>query len=918
MPKNSTPNEWYRLPQAEVFDRLSTDDRGLTSEEAAKRIETYGFNELAYKKPSILMRFLRQFHNPLVYILLAAVVMTGGLTLFAGKDMLVDSMVILGVVILNAILGFFQEGKAENALQALKDMIVPECTVERDGKPCIIPTRELVPGDVVILEGGDKVPADLRLFEVRDASVDESVLTGESVPVDKHIDPLDRDHLPPGDQTCMAFSGTFLARGTARGIVVETARNTEFGKIAALVEHTRPHPTPLQKKISDFTRTLIIAILTVGFINFVIGSLFGYSLVYSFLASVSLVVAAIPEMLPMIVTAILALAATTMAARNALIRRLPAAETLGCTTVICSDKTGTLTRNEMTVTRIHAGGRDYAVSGVGYNPDGGILDAGQKLGTEDLATPLRETLSAGFHCNNASLKVADGQHHVVGDPTEGALVVAASKAGVTEPTERLDEIPFDSERMYMATLHPDGEGARIYVKGSPERVLAMCASQTGPQGVEPIDADACLQKADEMASDALRVIGMATKTLPTGTTEIDHHELTDLCFLGMQGMIDPPRDEAIEAVRRCGGAGIRTVMITGDHLLTAKAIARQLGIVANDNARALTGEQLSQLESGELEETVDEVSVYARVAPEHKLAIAEALQDRGQVVAMTGDGVNDAPALKAADIGVAMGMTGTEVSKEASAMVLTDDNFATIVGAVEEGRHVWNNLEKAILFTLPTNGGQALLVMGAVLLAPFIPLFGARLPLEPVQILWVNLFDSFFLTMPLMMEPKIRNILNSPPRDTEVKIADALFLQRVVFIGFAIAVPAFVVYHHFGSAAIVDGRVVDPLLLTQAQTAAFWAVLLVHLGFVMSARSVFRSAFTFSPFTNTWLLAGMTLCLVAWSLPFAHEGFATIFRAAPFPAEWWLVILPCLFPAFIVLELDKFIRKRWGEGRDTF
>jgi magnesium-transporting ATPase (P-type) len=822
--------------------------------------------------------------------------------------MLPDTIVIIGVVILNAVLGFFQEGKAESALEALKTMTVAQCTALRDGQAVIIPARTLVPGDVVLLDAGDRVPADLRLFAVREVRADEAALTGESVPVPKSTDPIDSDYLAPGDQTCMMFSGTFQVHGASRGLVVETGARTEFGKIAAMVSQTATVLTPLQRRISDFSTTLIKAILAIGFVTFVLGALAGYPMVYSFLAAVSLVVAAIPEMLPMIVTAILALAATAMTRRKALIRRLPAAETLGCTSVICSDKTGTLTRDEMTVQRLHAGGRDYELHGVGYKPEGAVLWKGMPVEEPRSHVVLHETLTAGFLCNNAALRVEGETHAVIGDPTEGALLVSAMKCGADTPRERLDEIPFDSERMFMAALHRTDEGNRIYVKGSPERLLRLCRDQLDEEGrAVPLDAEQIHAKADAMARDALRVIGMAHKTISAEDTSISLDQIKDLTFLGLQGMLDPPREEAIEAVHLCKRAGVRTVMITGDHALTAKAVAAQLGIIEGHHEPVLAGEALESMSDEELSEAVETVSVYARVAPEHKLRIAQRLQERGHVVAMTGDGVNDAPALKAADIGVAMGITGTEVSKEASSMVLVDDNFATIVGAVEEGRHAWNNIQKAILYTLPTNGGQALLVMGAVLLSPFIPLFALRLPLEPVQILWVNLLDSVFLTMPLMMEPKERHILDQPPRPPDARIVNALFMRRVVLIGLAIAVPTFLVFHHFGATAVENGVVVDSLLLTQSQTAAFWAVLLVHFGFVMSARSVDRSAFTFSPISNPWLLGGITAGFLVRLLPTFVPAVGVLFRTASFPAEWWWWLLPCLLPGFLVLELDKLV-----------
>jgi Ca2+-transporting ATPase len=903
--------QWYQLDIGETFNRLVSGRQGLSSADAKVRLQKYGFNEITIKKSSTLLRFLRQFHSSLVYILLAAAALTGILTAM-GRDLAADTVVILGVVLMNAVLGFFQEGKAEKALEALSSMITPECTVLRDGIQTVLATRELVPGDVVVLSGGDRVPADLRLFFIKDAAADESALTGESIPVEKKTEPLARPNLTPADQSCIAFSGTFLSRGSAMGVVVASGEKTEFGKIASLVKQTEAIKTPLQRKIAEFTRILIIAILSVGAVNFAIAHIFGYSIIYSFLASVSLIVAAIPEMLPMIVTTILALAATVMAKKNALIRRLPAAETLGCTTVICSDKTGTLTKNEMTVKKLYAAGQSYDLSGSGYEPRGEFSIDGSVVDPFRVNGALLETLRAGYDCNNTSLSFRDGRYSVVGDPTEGALCVSAVKAGIREPLKRLDEIPFESEKMYMLTIHEGPSENIIYVKGSPERLLSFCVNQLDGTGLSPLNNEGIQRQVDAMAKQALRVLAMARKIVPRDKKSITDEDAHGLTFLGLQGMMDPPREEAIEAVAKCRSAGIRTVMITGDHVQTAKAVARQLGIIRSAEEDALTGEELALVSDGDLNAVVERVSVYARVAPEHKLRIARQLQSQGHIVAMTGDGVNDAPALKAADIGIAMGITGTEVSKEASGMVLTDDNFATIVSAVEEGRHAWNNLEKAILYTLPTNGGQALLVMGAVLLAPFIPTFGARLPLEPVQILWVNLLDSVFLTMPLMMEPKVRNILSTPPRKADAKIADALFLQRVALIGLAIAVPGFTVYQYFGSPAVLDGKIIDPLLLTQAQTAAFWAVLLVHFGFVMSARSVYQSAFTFSPFSNRWLLLGIAISILTRLLPTFNPLFSSLFRTAEFPVHWWLYIMPCLLPGFIALEVDKWIRRRRG------
>ncbi|MDD4876274.1 MAG: HAD-IC family P-type ATPase [Dehalococcoidales bacterium] len=907
-------NKWYQLSDKQTFEKIETSTSGLSSTEAKERLSKYGYNELGYKKPSILMRLVRQFQSPLVYILLVAALITGILSV-GGEDMWMDTWVILGVVILNVIIGFFQEGKAENALGALREMIVPECTVRRDGEEKIIQTRELVPGDIVILNSGDRIPADLRLFLTKNMAADESALTGESVPAEKDTEQITRPDLSPADQRCIAFSGTFITRGIGQGIVVNTGEKTEFGKIANLVKEAKTVTTPLQKKIIGFTKTLIILILSLGAINFILGFAFGYKISYSFLASVALIVAAIPEMLPMIVTGILALAGTAMAKRNALIRRLPAAETLGCTTVICSDKTGTLTKNEMTVLRIYSGGKDYYVNGVGYEPTGEFVLNDKVIKNIENNKDLTEILKAGYFCNNASLQNDNGRYYIIGDPTEGALVVSAVKAGISniQKLPKLDEIPFESELQYMATLHNGGNNNILYVKGSPEKIMAMCQNQLADGKTQPLQKEVIQKKSDEAAQEALRLLGMAMKAVPKDKISLTLEDLTDLTFLGFQGMIDPPREEAIDAIAKCKTAGIRSIMITGDHILTAKAIARKLGIIGENEDSALTGEELSRMSDEELYEAVKTVSVYARVAPEHKLRIARQLQNNGEIVAMTGDGVNDAPALKIADIGIAMGITGTEVSKEAADMVLTDDNFASIVGAVEEGRHAWKNLEKAILYTLPTNGGQALLVMGAILIAPFFFLFHTQLPLSPVQILWVNLFDSVFLTMPLMMEPKEHGLLLQPPRDPKEKIANRLFFERVGLVSIVMAATAFLIYLYYGSPAIEGKTVIDEALLLQAQSAAFLAVAMVHVGFAMTARSIFDSAFTFNPFSNRWLLAGILVTIIT-DITIVYWGpLQNVFGTTSIPISWWIYIIPCILPGFIAVEIEKLIRKKSGK-----
>jgi len=899
-----SPNEiaWYQLGVQQVFELLATDSNGLTAPEAKARLEKYGYNELKVKKRSSLIRFLRQFHNALLYILIVAAIVT----FFLGHH--TDTYVIIGVVLATAIIGFIQEGKAETSLEALKKMMTPECNVLRDGERKTIATRELVPGDVVVLEGGHRVPADLRLFSAKNLSVDEAALTGESVPVNKNVDAIAIPNLPPADRRCMAFSGTFITRGHAKGVAVKTGKETEIGKIAGMMVETKRVAPPIVKKVAEFTKFLIIAILSFGVIVFAIGLTLGYEWDYMFLAVVSMIVALIPEGLPAALISAFAIGAIHMARRNALIRILPAVESLGCTTVICSDKTGTLTKNEMTVVRIYSGGRDYQVSGVGYEPSGEFFQGNSRVSPAQETRELVETLIAGYLCNNAALEKDENGYSIKGDPTEGALIVSAAKAGIAKNLPRLDAIPFEPEQQYMATLHQAEENI-IYVKGSPERVLGMCRNQLMDGEIEPLESEQILGKADEMASDALRVLAMAYKCVDSAKTSLNPQDIEDLTFLGLQGMIDPPREEAIEAVRKCKKAGIRSVMITGDHVQTAKAIARQLEI-GKDKDRALIGEELSRMSDEELYGVVEEVSVYARVAPEHKLRITKQLQRRGHIVAMTGDGVNDAPALKAADIGVAMGITGTEVSKEASDMVLTDDNFASIVAAVEEGRHVFNNIWKVILFLLPTNGGQGLVMAGAVLLSPFIAVFALGLPIQPVQILWVNLIIAIACAIPLIWEPKEQGILERPPRDPKERLFNPLFLQRVGLVSVIEMIGTFTMFLVFYRAMGSSEE-----YLAQAQTIAFTTIILMETTYLFTARSITTSAFAYySPLKNKNLLIGCAITIglqliIVYSLPLFG---VSPFRTEPFPAIWWIPLILIAPAGFFAVELEKLLRRRFG------
>lgn len=895
----SNEDEWYQLSSAETFEILKSNLNGLTSEEVKVRLREYGYNELSFKKINPFFRFLKHFNNPLIYVLIVAAIVTA----FLGD--IIDVIVIVGVVIVNASIGFIQEGKAESSIKALEEMMVQECTVLRDGKKVVVNSRLLVPGDVVLVESGAKIPADLRIIQSKNLHADEAPLTGESLPVHKNSKALSDSDLPPADQKSMVFSGTFITQGSGRGVVVATGESTEMGKIAEIMKGTREIVTPLTKKIEKFTEILVVSIIIIAIVNFAFSMWFGFGFIYSFMASASLAVAVIPEGLPAVLTITLALGVKKMAQHKALIRKLPSVEALGRATVICSDKTGTLTKNEMTVLNIFCGNKTYHISKTGYEPEGDYILNDKVVKVSEEGEELSETLKAGLMCNNASLVKEDGHYKIIGDPTEGALIVSAYKAGVTEKSTRMDEIPFQSENQYMATLNKGDNESWLYVKGSPEKILKMCKTQMVEGELQELSA-AVSTIADEMAGEALRVLGFAYKPFPSDVTKIRAEYLEDLTFLGLQGMMDPPREEVKNAIKRSRGAGIRTVMITGDHTLTAQAISQKLGI-ASQEEEVVNGKRLSKMSDEDLYDNVEHVSVYARVAPEHKYRITTQLQKQGEIVAVTGDGVNDAPALKAADIGIAMGITGTDVSKEASDMVLADDNFASIVKAIEEGRHIFENIRKVILYALAANGGQGLIIVGSVLLTPFIPLFLVTLPLEPVQILWINLFDSLFLALPLIKEPKEPGLLNNPPRDPDEQIVNLLFLRKVGLVSLTMTAGALSIFLIFGMPALNNSM--NELLINQAQTAAFATVILVHVFYLVTARSIYDSAFSFSPFSNKWILLGITAILSSLLMIIYLEPLEFIFRTTAIPLDWWPLIILFALPGFLVIELEKFLVK---------
>ncbi|MCG2828479.1 HAD-IC family P-type ATPase [Methanothermobacter sp. K4] len=872
---------WKRISEMDVtgaLDELGTSPDGLEEADAAERLEFHGPNEIEFRKPHPIFRFLKQFQSLLVYVLLTVAIFTA----LIGEW--IDTAVITGVVVLNSIIGFIQEGKASEAIESLQKFTESYSTVIRGGKEMRIPSGLLVPGDITLLGAGERVPADIRVIESKNLLVDESALTGESVPAEKDPAPLKEEDILQGEFRNILFSGTLITEGRAMGAVISTGRETEIGRIAERVKAVDVK-TPLLEKIDEFSQRIALAVVSLAAFNFIAALLFGYEVVLSFLASTSLAVAAIPEGLPAVLTVTLALAVRAMAERNAIIRNLPSVETLGSVTVICSDKTGTLTKNEMTVKSIYAGGALYRVEGAGYSEEGDITLGGSRV--TDLPEPLRRILICGLRCNNAS--VADGKVH--GDPTEAALIVAAHKGGIRERTERVDEVPFDSTRKYMAVLTEDG---LIHVKGSPERIIDMCSHEITENGLKPIEKDELMDKIHEMASEGMRVLAFAEK-MHSGT-EIQDDDLTDMILLGFQGMIDPPRPEAVEAVGKCKSAGIRIIMITGDHAATAGAVAAELGI---ETSRVLTGPQLSSMDDDEIRESLEDCNVFARVTPDHKYALTGILRENGEIVAMTGDGVNDAPALKMADIGVAMG-SGTDVARESADMVLADDNFATIVTAVNEGRNVYERIRRIIYYVLPTSGGQALIILLSFLLAPVSPTFSSNLPLLPLQILWINMFDGVLLALPLVAEASDESVLEKPPRDPGTGIVDSAFIRKVGLVSAAMA---------FSGLAVFYMGISGGLDVTGARTVTFTTVILVHVFYLLTARSLDKSVLRIPP-ANRWVASGVLLTVAVTLIIVYLPGLEAIFRTSAFPPEWWGIIIPFSLTGLLSIEAEKYIMGR--------
>ncbi|WP_078460229.1 cation-transporting P-type ATPase [Solemya velum gill symbiont] len=899
---DSVSESWHAETAAEVIQRLLSKTEGLSREEAADRLLKHGPNRLPEAEAhGPLVRFFFQFHNVLIYVLLVACVITAILGHW------VDSSVILGVVVLNAIIGFIQEGKAENALKAIRQMLSQNAVVVRDGQQTTISAEELVLGDIVQLQSGDKVPADLRLFRVKGLQVQESILTGESMAVEKTIDPVAFESVI-GDRRCMAYSGTLVTHGQGGGVVVSTGAQTEIGRISTLVSEVESVTTPLLRQMAQFGGWLTLAILGIAAITFAFGLLIrGYAATDMFLAAVSLAVAAIPEGLPAIMTITLAIGVQRMAKRNAIIRKLPAVETLGAVTVICSDKTGTLTRNEMTVRTIATAGNliELEDSGDGVHETFTRAREGMPVHEQSL---LQEMVRAAVLCNDASLEQGEREWFVSGDPMEGALLVAGLKAGIDIKEEgkqfpRTDHIPFESEHRFMATLHRSySDEVFIFLKGAPERVLEMCTHQRTGDEAQPLDKTYWLDRIEEIAQQGQRVLAIATKQVGYEQTEIKFSDVEDeLVMLGMFGLIDPPREEAIDAVKACSVAGIKVKMITGDHGATARSIAQQLSLANADDV--LTGEDLESMSEDELRQRVHDVDVYARVNPEHKLLLVRLFQEEGLIVAMTGDGVNDAPALKRADVGTAMGRNGTEAAKEASEMVLADDNFASIIHAVEEGRTVYDNLKKAILFILPTNGGEALVIFAAIL-------FGFhQLPLTPVQILWVNMITAVTLALSLAFESPERNVMQREPRDASEPMLSSYLIWRIAFVSIILMAGTFGLF----ILEIERGASVE-----YARTVAVNTLVMFEIFYLFNSRYITASVFNWEGLSgNRYVLMAIGV-LILFQLAFTYLGpMQSLFGTAAIDLNIWLRILLVSSSVLFLVELEKSIvrymyKKRTG------
>lgn len=913
MHKNPTPPAeitWHAASDQDVMTRLDTRPDGLTDGEITERLQRFGANTLARSGgTSPWLIFWRQINNPIGWLLLAA----GALAVALKKP--TDAAVVFGAVIINAIIGFIQEYRAGKAIEALAAMIPEAATAIRNGQSISVSADGLVPGDVVTVQSGDKVPADLRLIRVKNLLVEEAALTGESLPVAKRSDAVLAD-APLGDRFCMAYSGTLVVQGTATGVVVATGNSTELGRINALLNQTTQLETPLTRQLAGVTTGITVAVVVVVAVLIVFGIWIKDAPVgESLMVAVSLAVAAIPEGLPAVITICMAIGVRRMAERHAVVRHLPAVETLGSTTVICSDKTGTLTRNEMTVQVAWLQGHEYRFSGIGYTPDGDVEHDGVRLTTVPPA--LHELLSIAVLCNDSTLRFEGDSWAITGDPTEAALVVAGQKAGLhanefRSRHQRLDVIPFESDTQYMATLNRFDSKNRILLKGAPETVIDRCnLDKTGQQAVHEAMAT--------YARQGMRVIAFAQRRDVTAE-DISPGDVTqDLQFAGLLCMIDPPRTEAMDAIRVCHSAGITVKMITGDHPVTAEAIGRQLGLLKHGQG-ALTGRDLQGLSEAELQSTVMSTNVFARVAPEHKIALVQALQAQRHVVAMTGDGVNDAPALKRADIGIAMGITGTAVSKEAAKVVLMDDNFASITAAVEEGRRVYDNLIKSLAFVLPTNLGLACILTASMFFFPTVQVDGVNellMAMSPSQTLWINLVASITLSIPLAFEVLEPNAMRRMPRSPDEPVFSGFIVARLIIVALLMSAAAcgLFLWEYFrivGPEPVTTAR--HALALAEAQTICVTSITFTQIFYLLNCRSLRDSLFSQGVFSNPSLFIGIGILLLLQACFIYLPPLQALFATAALDARAWLYAMAAGAIVLPVISLDKWIRNRSSQN----
>ena len=880
----------FSVSVVEVAGALGTGDDGLSPAEAADRLALVGPNLLPEpKRTPAWLRFLSHFNDTLIYILL------GAAAIKAVMGDWLDFWVIMAVAVINAVIGYVQEGRAEKALAGIRGMLSADATVRRGGTWATIPAAELVPGDLVRLMPGDKVPADVRLVEASQLRIDEAALTGESVPSSKHTDAVDAG-AGVGDRASMAFSGTIVSAGQGRGIVTATGARTEIGRIQALVGEAGSLATPLTKQLDSFGKVLTIVILGMAAVMMLIGRyLHDMPMPELVSATIGFAVAAIPEGLPALVTITLAIGVQQMARRNAITRKLPAVEALGSVTTGCSDKPGTLTKNEMTVRTMVTPVARYEVSGLGYDPTGEVTPAG--------GGDLAALLAVADLCNDAHLDESEsGGWTLVGEPTEGALKVVAMKGGAVDTrAQRIGVVPFDSAYKFMAALveAPDGSRA-ILVKGAPDRLLERSLTQRGADGSEPLNIAFWEGAIDDLSAQGLRVLAAARKATRAGDVTVD--DLVDLEFLGLWGIVDPPRPEAIEAIADCHAAGIDVKMITGDHAGTALAISREMGLVSGDDAPVLTGAELEAMSQDELAKVVQDVDVYARTSPEHKIRIVRALQSRGEVVAMTGDGVNDAPALTRADVGIAMGIKGTEATKEAAEIVLADDNFATIRSAIREGRRIYDNLRKSVVFLLPTNGAQSLVILVAVV-------FGLPLPLTPVQVLWVNMVTAVTLSLALAYEPAEPGIMRRPPRGSGGSIVGGRELGFVLLVSLLIGGATLAVF----GISLASGT--D---LAVARTEAVTMLALGQLAYLLNCRFLTRSSLTFDVFRGNPAIGWSALALIVLQLVYAYAPFMnSLFGSEPLTITGWLLPIAFSIGIFLAVEVLKAMRRAGDKSADT-